>query len=574
MSEESNNGVPQIAITAYESNEEDIEVTNILNATDKKTNMKAHGPRSVSPTPNGSKPRIVLKSPITNNLRKSLSPSTSNFNNLTDIEVMSDSDEERHHQVRTPNLTPGPIDYFILTDVEDLSEDEEHGNLRNYVQEEHTDTENFTDDKGLMNDLESIEQTSEPLVNFPQPHREILIHSKDGKTSVLPTEESSAIGLKTPKEEVNGFESEEEIITAEGFEETESRLKNKNTYYHDIDVGVEESVESIKHERCKYKFRNRVVGVKKNTTPEIEYGKKRFRNKIRSNSEIEETAEKPSEGNKKKILSKYMSEPILSKISSPIQKQINTVNNVNNQRNSNSFTIHDNRNDFSISINFETHDSIFLSVGRNCGNLSMRWLKNGITTGRVTSDCNIHKTLESLEPGYFFKSSLYDPNQQYEVELFTYGTMKILQNRYFTYIAVYTVVQPVNIVQLYINRPFQTQIILVKKPLVKVYSLKDKCTSMERLHPSPVTRLSAFKIFNQGQKQTEEKHEEPKEVQIESKKHVSGVIDIFENMSNSPKLRRKFNFKKLSNSDNNLKIDNYRQKLKNVNNQENVHIGK
>lgn len=570
MSEESNNGVPQIAITAYESNEEDIEVTNILNATEKKTNMKVYEPRSVSPTPTGKKSRIVLKSPITNNLRKSLSPCLSNLNNLTDIEVISDSDDERHH-ARTPNLTPGPIDYFILTDVEDLSEDEEHGSIRNYVKEEHTDTENFTDDKGFMNDLESIEQTSEPLANFPQPHREILIHSKDGKTSVLPTEESSSIGLKTPKEEVKGFESEEEIITVEGFEETESCSKNSNTYYHDIDVGVEESVETIKNERCKHKFRNRVVGVKKNTPPEIEYGKKRFRNKNRSNSEIEETAEKSSEGNKKKILSKYMSEPILSKISSPIKNQINTANNVINQRNSNSFTIHDNRNDFSISIDFETHDSIFLSVGRNCGNLSMRWLKNGITTGTVTSDCNIHTTLESLEPGYFFKSSLYDPNQQYEVDLFAYGTMKILQNRYFTYIAVYTVVQPVNIVQLYINRPFQTQIILVKKPLVKVYSLKDKCTSMERLYPSPVTRLSAFKIFNQ--KQTEEKHEEPKEVQIESKKHVSGVIDIFENMSNSPKLRRKFNFKKLSNSDNNLKIDNCKQKLKNVPNQENVHIG-
>lgn len=568
MSEESNNGVPQIAITAYESNEEDVEVTNILNATEKKTNIKVHEPRSVSPLPMANKSRIILKSPITNNLRRSLSPCLSNLNNLTDVEIMSDSDDEKHH-VRTPNLTPGPIDYFILTDVEDLSEDEEHENIYNNVKEEHTDTENFTDDKGLIIDVEKTEP-SESLANFPEPHREILIHSKDGKISVLPTEESSPIGLKTPKEEVKGFDSEEEIITAEEFEETELYLKNNNTYYHDIDVGVEESVETIKHERCKHKYRNRVLNVKKNAAPEIEYGKKRFRNKNRSSSEIEESVEKCLDGNKKKMLSKYMSEPILSKVLSPIQIQNNNVNSIIDHRNSNKFTIHDNRNDFSISIDLETHNSILLSVGRDCGNLSVRWLNNGIMTGRVTSDCDIHKTLESLEPGYFFKSSLYDPIQQYEVDLFSYGTTKILQNRYFTYIAVYTVVQPINIVQLYINRPFQTQIILVKKPLVKVYSLKDKCTSMERLYPSPVTRLSAFKIFNQ--KETE-KHEEPKEVKIESKNHVSGVIDIFENMSNSPKLRRKFNFKKLSSSDNNLKINNFKQKLRNIHNYENTHIG-
>lgn len=39
ISEGSNNIVPQIAITAYESNEEDIEVTNLFTAANKKSNM-------------------------------------------------------------------------------------------------------------------------------------------------------------------------------------------------------------------------------------------------------------------------------------------------------------------------------------------------------------------------------------------------------------------------------------------------------------------------------------------------------------------------------------------------------
>lgn len=557
MSEESKKSLPQIAITAYESNEEDIEVTNLLNGANVENIVKIHEPRSISPKPNRHKSRIILKSPITAHLQKSLSPCLSDFNSYTDVEVMSDSDEEKYY-IRTPNLTPGPIDYFILTDVEDLSEDEGY-EKNNKILDELTDTEHFIDDKGIINEVEYTEQPLESMPNFPQPHREILFHSKDGTVSALsPTEESNPIWLKSPNEEVNGFESEEEIITVEEHGDTESYIKNiNNTYYHDIDIGVVESVETVKQERCKQKYRNRVLTSKKNITPEAECSKKRYRIKNRRNSEIEECFEKRSEENKKKTLSNFMSEPALNNVAIPKQNQNIKTNKINNQENNNTFVIHDNRNGFSISIDFQSQNSVLLSVGRDYGNLSMRWFNDGIMTGRVISDYNNDNVVDPLEPGYHIKSSLYDPTRQFEVDLFTYGTIKTFQNRYFTYIAVYTIVQPVSIVQLYINRPFQTQITMVKNPLVKVYSLKDKFSSVERLHPSPVKQLSAFKIFNQTETK---KNTEQKKIKFEPTKHVSDVIQIFESMCGSPKLRRKFNFKHLSNLNSNIKICNLNQK--------------
>lgn len=551
MSEDIKKCLPQIAITAYESNEEDIEVTNLLNGVNEKNNIKIHQPRSMSPKPIRHKPRIILKSPITTHLQKSLSPGLSDLNSCTDVEVMSDSDDEKYH-IRTPNLTPGPIDYLILTDVEDLSEDEGY-EKNNKAMEEFTDTENFTDDKVIMNEVEYTEQPLESIPFFPQPHREVLFHSKDGTVSALsPMEESNPIWLKSPNEEVKGFESEEEIITVQEHGNTEPYLKNNNMYYHDIDVGVVESVETVKQDRCKHKYRNRVLASKKNITPEAECGKKRYRNKNRCNSEIEESFEKRSEDNKKKTLSKYMSEPILSNVAIPEENQ-----NIKTNQENNTFVIHDNRNGFSISIDFQSQNSVLLSVGRDYGNLSMRWFNEGLMTGRAISDYNNANILEPLEPGYSIKSSFYDPKRQFEVELFTYGTIKTFQNSYFTYIAVYTVFQPISIVQLYINRPFQTQIAMVKRPLVNVYSLKDQFTSMERLYPSPVIQLTAFKIFNQ--KETE-KHTAQKKIKLEPTRHVSDVINIFESMCGSPKLRRTFNFKKISNLDCNIKICDLNQK--------------
>ncbi|XP_022173456.1 uncharacterized protein LOC111035930 [Myzus persicae] len=381
MSEESQTSLPQIAITAYESNEEDIEVTNLLNGVNEENIVKIHEPRSVSPKPNRHKSRIILKSPITTHLQKSLSPCLSDLNSCTDVEVMSDSDEEKFY-VRTSNLTPGPINYFILTDVEDLSEDEGY-EKNNKVIEELTDTEHFTDDKGIINEVEYTEQPLESMPYFPQPHREILFHSKDGTVSALsPTEESNPIWLKSPNEEVKGFESEEEIITVEEHGDTESYIKNNNnTYYHDIDVGVVESVETVKQDRCKHKYKNRVLTSKKNITPEAECGKKRYRNKNRCNSEIEENFEKRSEENKKKTLSKVMSEPTLSNVAIPKQNQNIKTNKISNQENNNTFVIHDNRNGFSISIDFQSQNSVLLSVGRDYGNLSMRWFNDGIMTG-------------------------------------------------------------------------------------------------------------------------------------------------------------------------------------------------
>ncbi|XP_029343668.1 uncharacterized protein LOC103308433 isoform X2 [Acyrthosiphon pisum] len=381
MSEASKKSLPQIAITAYESNEEDIEVTNLLNGINEENNVKIHEPRSVSPKPIRHKSKIILKSPLTTHLQKSLSPGLSDLNSCTDVEVMSDSDEEKYY-VRTPNLTPGPIDYFILTDIEDLSEDEGY-EKNNKVIDELTDTEHFTDDKGIINEVEYTEQPLESMPYFPQPHREILFHSKDGTVSALsPTEESNPIWLKSPNEEVKGFESEEEIITVEEHGDTESYIKNNNnTYYHDIDVGVVESVETVKQDRCKHKYRNRVLTSKKNITPEAECGKKRYRNKNRCNSEIEESFEKRSEENKKKTLSKFMSEPTLSNVTIPKQNQNIKTNKINNQENNNTFVIHDNRNGFSISIDFQSQNSVLLSVGRDYGNLSMRWFNDGITTG-------------------------------------------------------------------------------------------------------------------------------------------------------------------------------------------------
>lgn len=551
MANESNNeSLPQIAITAYESNEEDIEVTNIFNVTNKKNN-KVCEPRSVSPTPVKHKSRIILKSPIPKRLQGSLSPGLSDVSGHTDVEVMSDSDDEKDY-VRTENLTPGPIDYFILTDVEDLSEDEEHEKY-NRTGEELTDTEHFTDDKGVYsnNDAEQTEPT--PLDSssyFSQPHREILFHSKDGTVSAMsPTKESNLVGLKTPRE-VKGFESEEEIITTEKFGETESYVKNNDTYYHDIDVGVVESVETVKHERSKHKCKNRMFP-KKSGAPETgEWGKRRFRNKNRYNSEVENSFDKRCEENKKTALSKYMSEPTLCKVAVPALNQTVETNIMKHRGTNQTFVIHDNRNGFSISIDFEGLNSVLLNVGRDNGNLSMRWFNNGDVAGRLASDYNNVDILEPLESGHVINSSLSNPKQPFDVDLFTYGTMKTLQNRYFTYISVHTTIQPVNIVQLYINRPFQAQIAVVTKPLVKLYSLKDMCTSVERLHPSSVTRLPAFKMFDQ---KNTEKRGKQKIIALVSENHVSDVINIFENMSSSPKLRQQFNYKKLSNSDTNLK---------------------
>lgn len=556
MSEENKNNVPQIAITAYESNEDDIEVTNLFDATHEK-NMNTCEPRSASPNITKQKSKIILKSPITNSLSKSLSPALSDFNNLTDIEIISDSDDEKYFK-RTPNLSPGLIDYFILTDVEDLSEDEEH-ETNNKNNEEHTDTENLTGDKDIFNEIGQTEKYLESVSYFPQPHRETIIHSKDGIVRALtPTEESNPIWLKTPNEEIKGFDSEEEIITADEYGEPESYLKNNNTYFHDIDVGVVESVESIKHEQCKHKFRNRLLVSKKNVNQETDFGKKRFRHKNRSNSEIVESSEKPPEECKKNMLSKYTSEPTLNKMMIPIQNQNTELNRIKHQKTNNKFVIHDNRNDISISIDFESNNSVLLNVGRDFGNLSMRWFNNGTMTGRAVSNYNNLNTLKPLEPGYIIRSSLYDSKQQFEIDLFTYGAMKTLQNKYFTYITVYYFVQPVNIVQFYINRPFQTQINMSKNPLVKMYSLKDKYTSMERLYPSPVTRLSAFKLFNQ---KVSEKNRKQKQIKVVSQNHVSDVINIFESMSGNPKLRRKFNFKKLSKPNNDLKKSSLNQNL-------------
>jgi hypothetical protein len=162
MSEESKINLPQIAITAYESNEEDIEVTNLLNGANEQNNTKIQEPRSVSPKLNRHKSRIILKSPITTHLQKSLSPCLSDLNSYTDVEVISDSDDEKYY-IRTPNLSPGPIDYFILTDVEDLSEDEGY-EKNNKVIDELTDIEHFTDDKGIINE---VEHTAPSLESIP-----------------------------------------------------------------------------------------------------------------------------------------------------------------------------------------------------------------------------------------------------------------------------------------------------------------------------------------------------------------------------------------------------------------------
>lgn len=552
MTDESNKSLPQIAITAYESNEEDIEVTNIFNVTNEKKNNEVCESRSVSPNPVKHKSRIILKSPISKRLQGSLSPGVSDMNGHTDVEVMSDSDDEKDY-IRTGNLTPGPIDYFILTDVEDLSEDEEHEKY-NRTREELTDTEHFTDDKEVYfnNDTEQTDPTPlDSSAHFPQPHREILFHSKDGTVSAMsPIEESNLVRLKTPSEEVKGFESEEEIITTEEFGDTESYVKNNNTYYHDIDMGVVESVETVKHERSKHKCRNRMFPKKSGAPETAEWGKRRFRNKNHCNSEVEDNFDKRSEENKKVALSKYMSEPTLCKMAVPALNQIVKTKNMKHKANNQTFVIHDNRNGFSISIDFEGLNSVLLNVGRDNGNLSMRWFNNGVIAGRLASDYNNVDILELLESGHVINRSLCNPKRPFDVDLFTYGTMKTLQNRYFTYISVHTTIQPVNIVQLYINRPFQAQFAVETKPLVQLYSLKDMCTSVERLHPSSITRLPAFKMFDQ---KNTEKREKQKIITLVPENHVSDVINIFENMSGSPKLGQKFNYKKLSNSDTNLK---------------------
>lgn len=557
MTEKSKNDVPQIAITAYESNEDDIEVTNLFNTRHDKINNKIHGIRSVSPKKIRHTSKIILKSPIAthNNVQKSLSPGLSDLNNITDVEIISDSDDEKYY-IHTPNLTPGPIDYFILTDVEDLSEDEGQ-ELNNKVKNKHTITDKFTDDKkNKFIEKEQTESSFESLSHFPQPHKEILYHSKDGVVhSLAPTEKSNSIWLKSLNEEVNkGFKSEEEIIINGEYNVNDSYFTNHNTYYHDIDVGVEtvkESIETAKHEKCKHKYKNRVLPTKKVEIPKIECGKKKFRNKSRCNSEIEENVERCLQETKKKSLSNYISEPTLNKIILSTQEQNDMINTNKHQEKNNKLVIHDNRNGFSISIDFESHHSILLNIGRDYENLSMKWFNNGLTTGSILSSNHSNlKILEKLEPGYFIKSSLYDIQQQFEVDLFTYCTMKTLHNSYLTYIYIYPAIQPVNIVQLYINKLFQIQIKTTKYPLVKIYSLKDKFTNMEILNPSPVTCLSAFKLFNNKK---EEKLEVKKKIEFQSEKNVSDVIHIFENMINNPKLEQKFDLKNISHADTNIK---------------------
>lgn len=566
MADDGKKNVPKIAITTYESNEEDAEVSNLLTTINEKNNIKSHKQRLVSPNSIKNKSRIILKSPISKNLRKSLSPGLlDNMSSHTDVEVMSDSDDEKDY-VRTGNLTPGPIDYFILTDVEDLSEDEDV-QRNNKTREDLTDSEHFTDNQGVY--FNETEQAEPPIIDssfyFSQPHRAILFHSKDGTVSEMSTTEepNNPIRLKTLKEEMKGFESEEELITTEEYGETESYIKNNNTYFHDIDVGVEESVETVKHERCKQKYKNRTFP-KKSGMPETEseWGKKRFRNKNRSCSEIEKSFEKVTEDRKKNALSKCTFEQTFSKETVPLQNQLLGTSKTKHQSNNNTFVIHDNRNGFSISIdfNFEGHNSVLLNVGRDNGSLSMKWLNNGITEGRGTYNSKNTNILELLEPCYFTQSNLYDPKRLFGMDLFTYGVIKTFQNRYCTHISVNTITQPVyyNIVQLYINRPFQVQMALVKKPLVKLTSLKDKFKSVEGLHPSSVTRLPAFKIFNQ---KNTEKYGYRKKIIFKYEKPVSDVIHIFESLCGKPNIRQKFSFKTLSNLEPNLEELNLKHRI-------------
>ncbi|XP_050441259.1 uncharacterized protein LOC126846128 isoform X1 [Adelges cooleyi] len=384
MSEEHRKDVPQIAITAYESTEEDAEVNSLFNSTTVQNNTKTRQSQSVSPKSLRLKSRIILKSPTPDNninISKSLSPAlSSDFNYLTDVEVMSDSDDEKDF-VRTPRLTPSSIDYCILTDIEDLSEDERQP-TSSQINDDHTDTEYFDEEKCFLSKEEPTRQHADDILDFPRPHREILFHSKDGVVRTLtPTDETNLVCLKTPLVEIKGFESEEEIMTMEENDVHESSKANSTPYYHDVDGGVVESSESVKPERNKHKYK---TIKKKIVVPETDCIKKRFRNRNQNNSEGEENIGKQF-GECDKTLSKYASEPITNKMAVPLQLQLKN-NNLTEIRyeescKNNKLVIHDNVNGFSVSVDFESHNSILLNIGRDSGSLSLRWYNNETKAG-------------------------------------------------------------------------------------------------------------------------------------------------------------------------------------------------
>lgn len=543
MSEEHRKDVPQIAITAYESTEEDAEVNSLFNSTTVQNNTKTRQSQSVSPKSLRLKSRIILKSPTPDNninISKSLSPAlSSDFNYLTDVEVMSDSDDEKDF-VRTPRLTPSSIDYCILTDIEDLSEDERQP-TSSQINDDHTDTEYFDEEKCFLSKEEPTRQHADDILDFPRPHREILFHSKDGVVRTLtPTDETNLVCLKTPLVEIKGFESEEEIMTMEENDVHESSKANSTPYYHDVDGGVVESSESVKPERNKHKYK---TIKKKIVVPETDCIKKRFRNRNQNNSEGEENIGKQF-GECDKTLSKYASEPITNKMAVPLQLQLKN-NNLTEIRyeescKNNKLVIHDNVNGFSVSVDFESHNSILLNIGRDSGSLSLRWYNNETKAGRISPRFIRIGNLQTVEPACITKPNLNNSRHQFDVESCTYESMKIHKRRYITYFIVYFIVRPKHIVQYHISKQYLIQIPITKPPLVNICSFKDQFINQKRLHPSSITGLSAFKVFS---REHEAKHKSRKKIVLESRKHVADVIQIFENMCDNPSVSHTVNYK-------------------------------
>ncbi|XP_050522863.1 uncharacterized protein LOC126895253 [Daktulosphaira vitifoliae] len=401
MSHSYHNSVPKISVTTYESVEENVEVNNYFNSQKIRNNFNSNV-TTLSSNPSQRKINVDWKSMTSedSNLKHSLSPiSSSDINCLTDIEAISDSDDENNF-IQTGCLSPSLQKLCILTDIEDLSEDERLSSV-NKINEVHTDTENFSDELDyLKNELKEKKYIED---FFPQPHREVSFHSKDSIICTLtPTNEINPVWLKSPREELEGFESEEEIVTIPENYNDKSCKGNSDIYHHDNYSGVVESSEFIKKYQNKQKSCVLMTN-KKSFLSDADFIKKRVRNKRQNSSDKRENFEKKSTESLKTELKSLLT-PSLNNIMQSTGLQLNNKNYANKRHpeynNLNKLVIHDNINGFSVSFNFENQNSVILNIGRDSENLSLKWYKNGSASGSEVnlSQYQNEKSLSCSEP--------------------------------------------------------------------------------------------------------------------------------------------------------------------------------
>lgn len=526
MSYQCQKDVPQIAVTTYESNEDDAEIINYLNSPKIRNNLNAvNSSGSFNDLQQKTKMEKKCMTLEDGNLNHSLSPvSTSDINFLTDIEAISDSDDENNF-VRNDCLSPSLQRFYVLTDIEDLSEDEKTESLNN-TNEKQTECGLFI---GKLDDLKNDSKEKkyfEDILNFPQPQREILFYSRDGVIRALtPINDKNSAWIKSPREKLEGFESEEEVVTVP---ENSHHKPRKDSYHHDDYSGVVSSSEIIKKYQNKQKSRV-LVTKKKSLLHEADFMKKRVHHKRQNSNDGGESFEKKMTESLK-TTSKSLSAPILNNMMQSTGVQINNKNCAINHRQEcnklNKLIIHDNINDFNVSFNFDCQNAVILNIGRDSENLSIKWYKNESASGRINSRLISFKNLKLITTDCYTSSSNNLEGSRY-LELCFYKTIRIHQCRCITYFVIYINIKPLHTVQYYRSKQFLIEMPEKQSLLVNFSCFNDKFMKTKQISPTYTTRLSSNKVFNEERKVNI--NENP--LVIKPKNRVIDVVQMFESLT-------------------------------------------